>query len=95
MDSRFSHVTRLWKLSTRERTGRMKDQNIMAMNTFKNSSGFKDFTQQDSEKTRWKWEQNDVEVHPSKALFFFIAVTKEKTMEENYSLGRHSETHAN
>ena len=47
-DFRFSHVTRLWKLSTREWTGWMKDQNIMAMNTFKNSSGFKDFTQQDS-----------------------------------------------
>ena len=37
---RFLHVTRLSKLSTRERTGWMKNQNIMEMNTFKNSSGF-------------------------------------------------------
>ena len=59
-------------------TGWMKNQNIIAMNTFKNSSGFKDFTQQDSEKTRRKWEQNDVEVHPSKALFFFYCSHKRK-----------------
>ena len=51
MDFRFSHDTRLYQNCERANgLDEWKLQTIIAMNTFKNSSQFSDFTQQDTKK---------------------------------------------
>ena len=96
-DLRFSHVTRLSKLWTRERTGWMKNQNIIerwALSKTRRDSRI--LHSRTAKKLADNKNKKNLEVQPSKLLWVWIfgAVANVRTIEENYSLGSHSETYA-
>ena len=95
-DFRYSYVTRLSKLSTRDRlasTAWMKNQNIVAMNiSFQKTNRDSRILHSRKAKKTWQitWRKRIFKWQPSKLLWIWIfgAVIKARTTEKNYYLGR-------